>query len=569
MLYFFMIQKTRYCYTLAKKYIFPWWSSEEKKVAWGGLLALVLLSLLSVYIAVLFTNWQRDFFNTIEKKDLHRFLYEALIYGPLMGAVLFDFCSRAYLTAWLSFRWRRWSTEQLQKTWLSHKNFYKIALTSKEIDNPDQRISQDVKEVCHTTMNIFFSLFRDGINFVTFAIILWGLSKDFKFHIAAHEIKTPGILLWASIAYSFFGTFATFKIGMPLINLDRVQEKKEANFRYRLMRVFERREEIATLHGEHSEHHSLKESFKELTKNYYAILKRQIYVNLFDSFYSNASLFVPLLLVGPLYFQSLITMGVLMQIQGIFSQVNFSLSSLSRQFSYIAMATASLQRLIAFETSMKQSATSENNFQKNSFVEDQESLHIPSFTIQTPHKKNIWTSPAITLHRGDRKVLMAPSGTGKTSFLRVLSGIYPYVEGETVTLGHDAMIVPQRPYMPLGTLRQCLLYPGLEGIEDAKILSLMKQVHLEHLLPFLDEVHDYQNRLSLGEQQRINFVRVLLHQPKWLFMDEPISQLHHDAATHLFELLITQLRQSGLFIVSHKEISGFEKIIFSQSFVER
>lgn len=429
-------------YALFKKYIFPWWSSDEKKIAWGGFLALVLMSLLSVYIAVLFTDWQRDFFNTIEKKDLHRFLYEALIYTPLVAAILFDFCSRAYLTAWLSFRWRRWSTEQLQQKWLSHKNFYTMALASNEIDNPDQRIAQDIKEVCHSTMNIFFTLFRDGINCLTFAIILWELSKDFKFHIASHEIRTPGILLWASIAYSFVGTVVTFKIGIPLINLDRTQEKKEANFRYRLMRIFERREEIATLHGEQTEHHSLRESFKELTKNYYDILRRQIYVNLFENFYMNASLFVPLLLVGPLYFQSLITMGVLMQIQGIFGQVNFSLSSLSRQFSLIANATASFQRLITFETSMKKDSSSENIFQKNSSPEIQEQLHIPSLTIQTPTKKTIWISPEMSLKSGDRKVLMAPSGTGKTSFLRVLSGIYPYVEGETLTLGHDAMIVP-------------------------------------------------------------------------------------------------------------------------------
>ncbi len=559
-----MLKKVSYGYTILKKYIFPWWKSEEKKVAWSGFVALVFVSLLSVYIAVLFTNWQRDFFNAIEKKDLHRFLHETLLYGPLVGVILFNFCSRAYLTAWLSFRWRRWSTERLQKKWLSHKNFYKVALTSKEIDNPDQRIAQDVKEVCHSTMNIFFSLFHDGINFLTFAIILWELSKDFKFHFSSYTIKAPGILLWASIAYSLFGTITTFKIGIPLINLDRIQEKKEADFRYRLMRVFERREEIATLHGEQTEHHSLRESFRELTKNYYDILKRQIYVNLFENFYTNVSLFVPLLLVGPLYFQSLITMGVLMQIQGIFSQVNFSLSSLSRQFSLISNATASFQRLITFEASMKKENIADNFLAPPQSSSSHEDLHIPSLTIQTPTKKTIWISPQMSLKLGDRKVLMAPSGTGKTSFLRVLSGIYPYVEGDAaLTLGHDVMIVPQRPYMPIGTLRQCILYPDLKGVNDGKIISLLKSVHLEHLLPFLDEVHDYQNRLSLGEQQRINFARVLLHQPKWLFMDEPISQLHKgdNGSRALLELLIKNLPNSGIFIVSHQEAYGFEKII--------
>jgi putative ATP-binding cassette transporter len=558
-----MLKNVTYGYTILKKYIFPWWKSEEKKVAWSGFVALVVISLISVYIAVLFTNWQRDFFNAIEKKDLHRFLHEALLYGPLVGAILFDFCSRAYLTAWLSFRWRRWSTEQLQKKWLSHKNFYKVALTSKEIDNPDQRISQDVKEVCSSTVNIFFSLFHDGINFLTFAIILWELSKDFKFHFSSYTIKTPGILLWASIAYSLFGTITTIKIGIPLIKLDRIQEKKEADFRYRLMRVFERREEIATLHGEQTEHHSLRESFRELTKNYYDILRRQIYVNLFENFYTNISLFVPLLLVGPLYFQSLITMGVLMQIQGIFSQVNFSLSSLSRQFSLISNATASFQRLITFEASMKKENIADSFLalpQSSSSHEDHEHLHIPSLTIQTPTKKTIWISPKMSLKLGDRKVLIAPSGTGKTSFLRAIAGMYPYAEEGALVIKENFMIVPQRPYMPLGTLRQCLHYPYTKWSNDDQIMRFMKEVGLEHFVKLLDQVHDYHNRLSLGEQQRMNFVRVLLHQPTWLFMDEPIAHLPKKYADSLLCLLTKNLPHSGIFIVSHQELDGFEKV---------
>jgi len=541
---------------ILKNYIFPWWLSKEKKIAWSGLIALLVLSLISVYIAVVFNNWTRDFYNAIEKKDLMLFLHQVFIFIPLVGILLFDFSCRAYLTAWLSFRWRRWSTEKLQDLWLSHKNFYKIPLQSKEIDNPDQRISQDVNQVCFTTIEILISFFRDGINFITFAIILWNLSRAFVFNIGSHQLHLPGLLVWASIAYSLMGTGVTFKIGGPIIDLDRIQEKREANFRYRLMRTFERREEIATLGGERVEHQGLLESFADLTKNYYQVLERQIYINLFENFYRNAGMFVPLFLVGPLYFKSVITMGVLMQSQGMFVQVNGSLSSIIWRFQSIASGMASLQRLMHFSSMME-----EQDDEANFLIATEEQLHIPSLTIQTPQKEKIWISPEVILKKGDRKILMAPSGTGKTSFLRAIAGIYPYVEEGALAIKENFMIIPQRPYMPFGTLRQSLHYPSIEWSHDDQIMHLMKEAGLQHLIKLLDQVYDYQNRLSLGEQQRMNFIRVLLHQPTWLFMDEPIAHLPKKCAESLLALLTNNLPQSGIFIVSHQEIDGFEKVV--------
>ncbi len=554
-----MISQLRTINSILGDYIFPWWRSNEKKIAWGGMAALIVMSLLSVYIAVIFNDWSRDFYNTIEKKDLNGFLHEVLIFIPILAILLFDFCSRSYLTSWLSFRWRRWSTDRLQEKWLSHKNFYKMPLQTKEMDNPDQRISQDVTQVCYTTIDVFLSFFRDGVNFITFAIILWNLSRAFVFKIGSHDLTFPGLLVWASVAYSLIGTIVTFKVGGPIIELDRVQEKREANFRYRLMRVFERREEIATLGGEQVENEGLQETFGALTKNYYKVLKRQIYINLFENFYLNASMFVPLFLVGPLYFKSVITMGVLMQSQGMFREVNGSLSAIALQFQTIASGIASLQRLMAFNALMEK-----EGYTASYLPLEKGSLHIPSLTIRTPQNKKIWVSPEIILKKGDRKILMAPSGTGKTSFLRVISGIYPYVDGGGIAINENAMIVPQRPYMPIGTLRQCICYPSVESMDSEKVIFFMKQTQLEHLIPLLDEVHDYQNRLSLGEQQRINFIRILLHQPKWLFMDEPIAQLHKDASESIFDLVTKSLSQSGIFIVSHQKIAGFEEVDFQK-----
>ncbi len=558
-------QSLRAVLLVLKEQVFPWWISEEKTLAWLGMITLIILSLLSVYVAVIFNNWSRDFYNTIEQKNLDAFLHQVVIFIPLFLLLLFDFCSRSYLTAWLSFRWRRWSTVQLQKTWLSNKNFYKIPLLGKEMDNPDQRISQDVRDVCYGTIAILLSFFREGVNFITFSIILWNLSRAFDFKIASLTLHIPGLLVWMAILYSLIGTVFIFKIGGPIIDLDRIQEKREANFRYGLMRIFERREEIATLGGEAVEEEFLQGTFLELTKNYYQILKRQIYINLFQNFYRNASMFVPLFLVGPLYFKNIITMGVLMQAQGMFGEVNTSLSSLMTEFNTIAGVLASFKRLIAFHALMKTS-----HHPVGDLMASNSELHISSLTIRTPSNQKIWISPEVLLKPGDRKILMAPSGTGKTSFLRVISGIYPYVDGGLITLTQEAMIIPQRPYMPVGTLRQCLLYPTPESnlatqdITEEILLCLMKNTFLEHLIPLLHQRDDYQNRLSLGEQQRINFLRVLLQKPRWIFMDEPFSQLNKEYTQSLLDLLTNTLSSSGIFIVSHQEIVGFEKIPLPQ-----
>ncbi|MBX9976674.1 MAG: ATP-binding cassette domain-containing protein [Alphaproteobacteria bacterium] len=542
-------------YQILRQHIFPWWMSKEKITAWVGLISLIGMSIFSVYMAVLMNEWNRDFFDAIENKNMDDFLRQVLVFIPLMIILIMDFCSRSYLSSWLSFRWRRWATNDLQTRWITDKNFYKIPLKTRELDNPDQRIAQDIQSVSYTSIDLFMAFFKEGINFVTFSIILWGLSSGLDFTIGGNSIAIPGLLVWAAFAYSLFGTIIMFKVGGPLIALDRIQEKREANFRYSLMRIFEHREEIATLGGEIVEDKNLKNSFKALTRNYYDILKRIIFVNLFQNFYMNVTMFIPLFLVGPLYFKGAMTMGVLMQIRDIFDRVNMSMSIIVLQYSQIASLTASLQRLIGFHNLMETSPPSA----PNSSAVLLERITVPSLTISSPEGKPIWTSPSFELKTGDRKILMGPSGTGKTSLLRVLSGIYSYVDKEDITVKGNALFMPQRPYMPIGTFRDACAYPNLTASDD-DLLPLLRLCDLEHLTPVLDEIQDYQNILSGGEKQRINFVRALLSKPTWLFMDEPVAHLDKDYTESLITLLTQNLPHTGIFIVSHQEINGFERV---------
>ncbi|MGL4426811.1 MAG: ABC transporter ATP-binding protein/permease [Alphaproteobacteria bacterium] len=536
-------------------YLSPWWRSEEKGFAWTSLIFLIVLSVLSVYLAVVMNAWQKKFFDALEKKDLDAFLQQLLFFVPLVSVMLAEFCTRNYMTNWISFRWRRWMTREMKEKWFSTKGYYRVPLETHELDNPDQRIAQDADTSTAGILSLFLIFFKEGINFFTFSTMLWGLSQHLPLVIGEHRWMIPGFLLWAALGYSFLGIVIIFKIGKPLIGLDREQEKREATFRYRLIRVVERREEIASLGGEFAEAKGLESVFQTITQNYYAILKRHIYINFFQNFYLNTGHFIPIFIAGPTYFAGLITMGILMQIKGMFGEVYDSASLIVFKFQQIASILASLQRILTFHRLLEHGADqAAKKIQRKASY-----LQIQQLTLLSPKGDVIWQVPPFDLKPGEHKLLMGPSGIGKTTLLRVMKGIYPFYEG-IFKRPEQMLFVPQRPYMPVGTLRACLSYPSAP-LGDDLLKPLLEACKLAHLTPQLDEEADFQQILSLGEQQRINFVRILAHQPKWLVLDEPTSQLNEDYRDDLLRLLKDRLPKSGMLIITHQKLPLFPDII--------
>jgi putative ATP-binding cassette transporter len=534
-----------------------WFFSYEKKLAWIGLITLMLMSIFSVYVGVLMNDWSKHFFNAISDKNKADFLRQVLIFIPLAILAISDFCVRSYFASWYAFRWRRWQTETLQARWLSQKNYYRMPLKHDFIDNPDQRIANDLPQITRGIIGLFQQFFREGINFFTFSVLLWGLSNSIPMAAFGISMTIPGFLVWIALAYALFGVIIVFKVGRPLIDLNRGQEKCEADFRYGLMRIFERREEIATLAGEASEQSRLKTVFQALTHNYYQILKQSIYVNLFQNFYGNVQLFIPLFIIGPAYFAGSITLGILMQARGMFSQISDSLLSIVDSYQNIASLIASMQRVILFKERMEKLPAIIEESAPAAIISTARVQHL---TLLDPQGQKIWSVPDFTINKGEHKLLMAPSGRGKTSLLRVLSGLSHFYTGTPPEIPTNMMFIPQRPYMPLGTLRNCLAYPHLSASDD-RLLPLMKICHLDHLIPFLDTLRDYQQTLSVGEQQRINFLRVLYQHPPWLMMDEPTSNLNQDYAEKLCEELRKALPDSGILIITHSQLPHFDEII--------
>ncbi len=522
-------------------FILNWWTSNQKKKAFFVIACLLLIGIVEVCANVGFGKWQKSFYDALEKKDSDAFFHQIFMFLPISALVLTSFVGANFLKSWASFEWRKWMTADLIQKWFDTKSYYKIPLHFKTIDNPDQRITQDIHDTTQKTIDLFTIFFKDGLNFITFSITLWILSQSLSFMI-------PGFLLWMAVLYALLAIIITFKIGRPLIVLDQNQESSEANFRYKLMRIMERREEIAKMQGENYEQSVLKESFFQIQKNYFKILTQKFYLNTTEILHGQGNMFVPLLIVVPLYFKNLITLGALMQIRFMFYEVYRSLSSCAYEYQKIASLRASLKRLIDFVQKMDEVSKIPSPLRKKNV------LHIENLEIFSPKNDLIWSVSDFTLNPCEKKVLCAPSGTGKTSFLRVISGIYSFYKGDLMLpLIHQIMIIPQRPYMPLGTLKHILTYPNLSG--DVK--GAMKLCGIEHLISFLDLDQDYQQILSYGEQQRIQFARALLQKPDYLIMDEPVSGLDSLAAKTLLSTLRTNLESSAILILSHEEIEKF------------
>lgn len=505
------------------------------------MVCLLLIGVVDVCANVGFGKWQKSFYDALEKKDSNEFFHQILMFLPVSALVLTSFVGANFLKSWASFKWRKWMTHDLLQKWFTTKSYYKIPLHFQTIDSPDQRITQDIHDTTQKTIDLFTIFFKDGLNFITFSITLWMLSQTLSFMI-------PGFLLWMAVLYALLAILVTFKIGRPLIALDQAQESAEADFRYKLMRIMEKREEIAKIQGEIYEQSVLKESFFQIQQNYFKILTQKFYLNTTEILHGQGNMFVPLLIVMPLYFKNLITLGALMQIRFMFYEVYRSLSSCAYEYQKIASLRASLTRLTDFVQKMNEIHPLPSPFrQKDTF-------HVKNLEIFSPKNTLIWSIPHFSLKPFEKKVLCAPSGTGKTSFLRVISGIYSFYKGNvTLPLSEQIMIIPQRPYMPLGTLRNALSYPSLSG----NLAGTMRLCGLEHLMPFLDTEQDYQQILSYGEQQRIQFVRALLQRPDYLIMDEPVSGLDEIAAKTLLNVLKTNLTSSAILILSHQEIEEF------------
>jgi putative ATP-binding cassette transporter len=420
-------------------------------------------------------------------------------------------------------------------------------------DNPDQRISEDVRMFVEYTLRFGIGILKAFTTFASFVLILYNLSGPLHFKLAGMDIHIPGYLVWTALLYSMIGTWLTYKVGNKLVGLNFVQQKYEADFRFAMMRMRENAESVAFYSGEGHEGGVFKKRFSLLLNNFWSIIKKQKQLIWLNSWYSQIAIIFPLVVAMPRYLAKEITLGGLMQISSAFGRVQESLSYFVEMYSSIAEWQAVVERLTGFGLHMDQvkQESAQQNLQRQPGATD--AIAAADMYVTLPDESAVLENVSFILEPGTNVLIKGVSGSGKSTLLRAVAGIWPYVQG-TLEIPRDdkLMFIPQRPYLPLGTLKESLLYPGTESRTDAELKQLMEDCCIGYLYDKLYMEADWSHVLSVGEQQRLAFVRALIYKPVWLFLDEASSALDEETEAKVYTLLMEEAPQTTLVSVGHR-----------------
>lgn len=532
-----------------------WFRSEERWKARALLAGVVALNLAGVGVAVASSYWNAALFNALGAKDWNAFVFQLFAYSGIAAAAILHALGDITLNKWLTIRWRRWLTGRYLAPWLADGVHYRVQLSGDAPDNPDQRIAEDVALYVTHAISIGLGLLTTLVALASFGTILATIPAAAPIELMGIAIAMPLLLVMSSFLYAGIGTWLMHLLGRSLIGLDATQQKAEADFRFSLARLRENTEEVAFIRGESAERAELDQRFSLLMTNWYALLSRQRRLRVFQTAFNQIMLVFPYLLAAPLYFSGAMPLGGLTQTSGAFFRIRHELSFLMRNYTSLTYWGSVIERLSGFETAL--AAVQAHPTGRIAHVAHDDSgpaLAASDLVVRLPAGAPIVAVAGFTLAPGERVLLIGSSGIGKTSLLRALAGIWPFGEGTmSVRQGARLMALPQRGYLPLGTLRDALAYPGLAAVfSDEMLRDTLVAVGLTTLADRLDDDIVSTAGLSGGERQRIAFARVLLHRPDILLLDEATSALDEASEAALHRLLAERLPDTALLSAGHR-----------------
>jgi len=543
-------QIVRDAWRLAK----PYRTSEEKWSAWGLLLAVIAFNLGNVYISVRINACNNAFYNALQAFNSGELFRQLCTFCVLVAFAIAMSVYALYLNQMLQIRWRRWLTRRYLGAWLADHAYYQLQLLD-TTDNPDQRIAEDLNQFTAYVLSLSLGLLTSGVSLVSFLVILWGFSGPAEIPLGKWgTVHIPAYLVWTALFYAGVGTWLTVKIGRPLVPLNVDRQRFEADFRFSLVRFRENAESITLYGGEPVELRVFNERFRSVFDNFRHIMKRQRRLTCFTLAYTQVAVIFPLLVVSPRYFAKQIGWGGLMQVVNAFSFMQNSLSFIIEAYTDIAAWQAVTLRLSGFEQQLLAIHQSKRAPRQINIRRSDNGADVKEIDLDLPDGTPLLRDVAFASARGEALLIVGPTGAGKSTLLRAIAGIWPFGRGE-IRLGKGRILfVPQRPYLPLGTLASALLYPRGDkcGVSTARLAAVLEKVGLGALAGELDMIENWSQRLSLGEQQRFAFARILLVEPALLFLDEATSALDEPSEAQLYGLLRAASWRPTVVSVGHR-----------------
>ena len=526
----------------------------ERRVASSLIVALVVINQLQVGINVRLSFFNRDWFNTIQNKDSAAFW--SLLFGVFCFWAAIAVVSglvEYYAESVLKIRWRRWMTERYYGLWLDDGSLYRAALVGQAADNPDQRIAEDVRNFLNSTYAYSISLLSTVSTLVSFSIILWTIPADFT--VPGTDITVPGLPFWVALVLSLVGTWLTHLIGKPLVRLDFRQERYEADFRFALARLREYGEQVALLRGENAERRILGGRFGSIVSNFYAIVSRTLKLLTFTATYFQANVVIPYIIIAPYFFLGKITLGQMTQTAGAFGRVESALTFFIARYQSLASYKAVVERLTTFRAAIDEARRVGAKPPRIERTKHSgRDLVLRDLILSLPDGREIVCARRLTLEAGTTTLVSGPSGSGKSTLFRAISGIWPYGRG-TIDRPADAtvMLLPQRPYVPSGTLRTAVAYPSVAGAySDKAVREALELARLAPLACEIDSEDNWPQRLSGGEQQRLAIARAILGRTDWLFLDEATSALDEKLEAEIYRMLSEVLPNTTIVSIGHR-----------------
>lgn len=511
-----------------------YWLGGNRLQAWALTFLVIACTVILVVLNMLLNKWQASFYDCLQQYDLPGFIKSLLQFLGFSAIFVMASGYQSYLRMQLNIRWRRWLTDKYIDMWLRNLTYYQLNLAG-SAPNPEQHISEDIQLFVTHSLDLTAGLLRHLVALLVFSAILWQLSGVVTFAAAHYTVHLPGYLFWLALLYSIAGTWLTVRIGRPLFGHNIRQQTHEAEFRSYLGRIKEHDESVALYQGEVTERRSLICHFQEIMRNYRRIIESTRSVTLVSAAYMQISVVFAFLAASPRYFSHEIQLGQLFEISGAYWYVHSALSYLIDSFGTFVRWKAVACRLETFSRKMYEVRHSTNPCGVITYT-PKNHLKLRNLTIWSQSNQPVLKNLTLDLQPQDRLLISGPAGCGKTTLIRAIAGVWPYLTGTIIKPeNHTMLFLPQKPYIPPGSLRAALLYPvPVLAASDTRLYEILDICRLSRLIGYLDKADDWGKIMSLGEQQCLSFARALLRRPAWLFLDEATASLDQQTERRLY-----------------------------------
>ena len=529
----------------------PFWGGKTQWREWLLLASIIGFTLFSIFMSVKIAAWDKRFYDALAAFNGKAMPALVVEYCGYMGLIIGGIVCGDWLQKRLIFRWRTHLTERFQSDWLGGHKHYRLQLTG-EPDNPDQRIAEDIAMLSEKSIVLFRSFINNIAKFSAFVAVLWGLSGVQHFTLFGHSFTVKGYLVWVALAYSAVSTLIAHLVGRKLKDLNIDRQHREADFRAALLRVRDHAEQVAFYQGADAEQGRLKQCYRQIRDNWRRLTNCEFRQETFWATYVRISIFIPILATLPMYLAKTLTFGDMMQTRTSFARVQDSFGWFTDSYRRLVEWAAVVERLGGFQAALERVERQPENAVGRILESDNTTaLTLAQTTVHTPAGKTMLQAVSLEAAAPEWLLLEGRSGIGKSTLLRVLAGLWPYYSGHFHING-SFLFIPQRPYLPHGSLRDTVSYPHPCRLSDDTLRDILQHVGLGSLKNRLDEAAEWHSRLSGGEQQRLSLARALAARPHILVLDEATNQLDDESSIALMQMLKTELPDTLVIGISHQ-----------------